>query len=52
MSVESFVYYTVFVNDFQISDDSKWMGVNRIANWVPYLLLNNELELYFLMNSE
>ena len=25
-----------------------WMGVNRITNWGPYLLLNNELELYFL----
>ena len=29
-----------------------WMGVNRIANWGPYLLLNNELELYFLTISE
>ena len=29
-----------------------WMGVNRIANWGPYLLLNNESELYFLMISE
>ena len=24
-----------------------WMGVNRIANCGPYLLLNNELEPYF-----
>ena len=29
-----------------------WMGVNRIANWGPYLLLNNELEPYFLTISE
>ena len=29
-----------------------WMGVNRIANRGPYLLLNNELELYFLTISE
>ena len=33
------------------------MGVNRIANWgvihvFMYLLLNNELELYFLTISE
>ena len=29
-----------------------WMGVKRIANWGPYLLLNNELEPYFLTISE
>ena len=29
------------------------MGVNRIANWGSYLLLNyNELELYFVTISE
>ena len=28
------------------------MGVNRIASYRPYLLLNNELEPYFLTISE
>ena len=33
-------------------DMGAWMGVNRITNWGPYLLLNNELEPYFLTISE
>ena len=35
-----------------VSAKGAWMGLNRIANWRPYLLLNNELELYFLTISE
>ena len=34
------------------SSQGAWMGVNRIANWGPYLLLNNKLELYFVTISE
>ena len=29
-----------------------WMGINRIANWGPYLLLYNEFELYLLTINE
>ena len=36
----------------QLSFKGVWMGVNRIENWGPYLLLNNELEPYFWTISE